>query len=241
MLKLFLGSLYLSLFLFVMNKIENEYLSKKEFKLDKIEFNGEYSLLKDELTKISNMIYGKNMWEVSLEKLEEKLKTDVRIKDIDISYKGLGKVEFNIKEKVPSYYVNIGEKVYAIDEKGEIFSFIDEAPIKELPIIFINNEKEIEEILKIFQKVENREFKKMILQVHYKNSSEIDLIINKGTIMKTKIDVIDEKYNIARELYFNLSKEHKIEYIDLRFDDYIVKEMGADSIDGTKRDNKNSN
>ena len=35
-----------------------------------------------------------------------------------------------------------------------------------------------------------------------------------------------QKYSIATQLYFKMSKEKKIDYIDLRFDDYIIKYLG---------------
>jgi len=36
----------------------------------------------------------------------------------------------------------------------------------------------------------------------------------------------NKRYLIAQQLYFNMSKERKIDYIDLRFNDYIIKYLG---------------
>ena len=36
----------------------------------------------------------------------------------------------------------------------------------------------------------------------------------------------NKRYLIAEQLYFNMSKERKIDYIDLRFNDYIIKYLG---------------
>ncbi|MBP6063243.1 MAG: cell division protein FtsQ/DivIB [Fusobacteriaceae bacterium] len=237
MLKFFLGTLYLTIFLFVIDKVEKNYISKPEFKLSIIKYNGNYSLIKDELIKLSDSIYGKSIWELPLNKLKQKIQEDIRVKSVNISYPKLGAVDFLIEEKEPSYYANINGKNFAIGEKGEIFAFIEEISVKELPIIFVNSEEEIEDILKLLFKIKDAELVKMITKIYYKSPIEIDLLIDKDVIIKTQQNVIDEKYDVLRELYFNLSKDKKIEYIDLRFDGYVVKEIGADSIDKPKRDN----
>ena len=36
----------------------------------------------------------------------------------------------------------------------------------------------------------------------------------------------NKRYLIEEQLYFNMSKERKIDYIDLRFNDYIIKYLG---------------
>ena len=53
----------------------------------------------------------------------------------------------------------------------------------------------------------------------------------KTAILGTILDEIskekeNKRYLIAEQLYFNMSKERKIDYIDLRFNDYIIKYLG---------------
>lgn len=236
MLKFFLGSVYLVIFLFLVDKVEKEYRLKPEFKLNYITYNGNYSLVKNELVKLSDSIYGKNMWQIPINKLKEKIQQDIRVKSVNISYPKLGVIDFVIEEREPSYYANINGKTFAVDEKGVIFAFLDEVNVKELPVITVNSEEEIEEILKLLFKIKDSEFKKMISKVYYKSPIEMHLVVEKDVIIKTQQNVIDEKYDVLRELYFNLIKDKKLEYIDLRFDGYVVKEIGADSSDKPKRD-----
>lgn len=237
MLKLFLGSLYLTIFLFLIGIVNVKYTENSEFLIKDVSFTGEYSMLKDELIKVANGVYGKNMWEVSLFKIKKKLQEDIRIKDVDISYTGVGEINFKIEEKQPMYYVNIKGKTYVADEKGRVFAFINETKIKELPIFYVGEEKEIEECLTLLSKISDEDLKKMISQINYKGPQEINLLLNKTTVIKTQTEVSEKKYNVLRELYLNLAKDKKIEYIDLRFDGYVVKEIGADSYDKRKRDN----
>ena len=58
-------------------------------------------------------------------------------------------------------------------------------------------------------KIKDAELVKMITKIYYKSPIEIDLLIDKDVIIKTQQNVIDEKYDVLRELYFNLSKDKK--------------------------------
>ena len=67
------------------------------------------------------------------------------------------------------------------------------------------------------------------------NDKEFIIILTDGVKIKTNRakdndEISKEKENkrylIAEQLYFNMSKERKIDYIDLRFNDYIIKYLG---------------
>jgi len=67
------------------------------------------------------------------------------------------------------------------------------------------------------------------------DDKEFVIILTDGVKIKTnRIEENDEinkekqnkRYLIAQQLYFNMSKERKIDYIDLRFNDYIIKYLG---------------
>ena len=74
------------------------------------------------------------------------------------------------------------------------------------------------------------------IYVIYKvNDKEFIIILTDGVKIKTNRakdndEISKEKENkrylIAEQLYFNMSKERKIDYIDLRFNDYIIKYLG---------------
>jgi len=81
--------------------------------------------------------------------------------------------------------------------------------------------------LAIFQKIS---------QIYKVKDKEFVIILTDGVKIKTNRikDSNDEinkekenkRYIIAEQLYFNMSKERKIDYIDLRFNDYIIKYLG---------------
>ena len=76
---------------------------------------------------------------------------------------------------------------------------------------------------------------KKISQIYRVNDKEFVIILTDGVKIKTnrikdsdKINKEKEnkRYLIAEQLYFNMSKERRIDYIDLRFNDYIIKYLG---------------
>ncbi len=231
--KLFLNSIFLFFSIFSIYKIETEYIYNPFFKIKEISFLGQFSMIKNEASKLATELYEKNIWEVNIELLEKQLKKDIRIDEVAIEFNEIGKINIEINQKKPEYYVEIQRKTYSVDSKGKIYSFLNEDEIKELPIIFVGNENEILEVTKILEKIKDENLLQMISQIYYENSKEINFLIGENTIIKTNEEVLPKKYNVLRELFINVSKNKKIEYIDLRFDGYVVKSTG-DEKDGKK-------
>ncbi|MGL5123050.1 MAG: cell division protein FtsQ/DivIB [Fusobacteriaceae bacterium] len=231
--KLFLNSIFIFFSIFSIYKIETLYIYNPIFKIKKISFLGQFSLIKNEASKLGAELYEKNIWEVDINLLEKQLKKDIRIEDVNIEFKEIGKINIEINQKKTEYYVQIQEKTYSLDTEGRIYSLINEDKIKELPIIFAENKDEILEARKILKKIKDENLLQMISQIYYENSKEINILISGNTLIKTNEEVQSEKYDVLRKLFINLSKNKKIEYIDLRFDGYVVKSTG-DEKDGKK-------
>ena len=119
--------------------------------------------------------------------------------------------------------------MYSTDSEGNIFSFMDEQNIQPLPIIYVKNEKELIQVIEVLSKVEDENFYQMISEIYYKNPLETELLIGERSIVKTNSEVAPSKYKVAKELYKDLVKNQKIEYLDLRFDGYIVKSVGVET------------
>ena len=72
--------------------------------------------------------------------------------------------------------------------------------------------------------------------VYKRQDKEFVIILTDGVKIKTNRikdsnneinkEKENKRYLIAEQLYFNMSKERKIDYIDLRFNDYIIKYLG---------------
>ena len=93
-------------------------------------------------------------------------------------------------------------------------------------------EKEIKEISEFLNEILDLAIFKKISRIYKVNDKEFVIILTDGVKIKTnKINDNNDRINkekenkrylIAEQLYFNMSKERKIDYIDLRFNDYII-------------------
>lgn len=203
--------------------IPNKFLNLDFFKIKKISIEGNSKILSNELTELVEKLYNTNIWEIDIKKLEEYLKQDIRIKDVEIENPDLGLLKIKIYEKELAYYVQIGGKVYLLDDSGKIFGMLKEKPEKDIYFIVARDENEIAQLLGLSKELEDSILKNLISQIYTKNKDCIEIILLDGTIIKTNLLVDKEKYKILETLYNELIKTKKIEYIDIRFDDFIVK------------------
>ena len=122
------------------------------------------------------------------------------------------------------------------DKEGKIFAYLNEKEVQGVPFIIANSEEEIQEISRFLNEISDLAIFKKISQIYKVNDKEFVIILTDGVKIKTNriTDNNDEinkekenkRYLIAEQLYFNMSKERKIDYIDLRFNDYIIKYLG---------------
>lgn len=211
------------LFSWLLYLIPNQFLNLDFFRVKKIEIEGNSKILSNELTELIEKLYNTNIWKIDIKRLEEYLKQDVRIEDIKIENPDLGVLKISIKEKELAYYVQIGGRVYLLDEKGEIFGTLKEKPEKDIYFIVAKDENEIVKLLELSKELDDSILKSLISQIYIKDKDCIEIILLDGTVVKTNLLVEKEKYKILETLYNELIKTKKVEYIDIRFDDFIVK------------------
>ena len=234
--KFILRLILIYLFSWLLYLIPNQFLNLDFFKIKDIKIEGSSKILSNELTELTKKLYNSNIWEIDLKKLEEYLKKDIRIEDIKIKNSGLGILDIKVKEKELAYYVQIGDSVYLLDKDGEIFGTLKEKPKMDTYLIVAKDENEIEKLLELSRKLEDSILKSLISQIYIKNKDCIEIILLDGVIIKTNLLVEKEKYQVLETLYNELIKTKKIEYIDIRFDDFIVKSLEEKS-DGKQRKN----
>ena len=122
------------------------------------------------------------------------------------------------------------------DKDGKIFAYLNEKEVEGVPFIIANSEEEIQEISEFLNEISDLAIFQKISQIYKVKEKEFVIILTDGVKIKTNRikDSNDEinkekenkRYIIAEQLYFNMSKERKIDYIDLRFNDYIIKYLG---------------
>ncbi|WP_028854803.1 cell division protein FtsQ/DivIB [Psychrilyobacter atlanticus] len=182
----------------------------------------------DDLADSIENLKGKNILEIDKNKIKNKILEDVRVKDVVIKTQMPDILLFDIKEKEPYVYIEYKDRIYISDELGKIYGYMKESKKYNMPLFRIENEKEIKEFIAVMGKIS---FKDEISQI-YKVSNGIAVTTNTGLKIITNIDVESKKYGVVKKLYDQVKpqnkRDKKIEYIDLRFEDYIIKRIEGD-------------
>lgn len=216
---------FIFLFSWLLYLIPSKFLTLDFFKVKEIKIEGSPKMLSRELTEMIKIIYNSNIWDIDLKRLEEYLEKDMRIERAKIKILGLGKIEIDIKERELAYYLQTKNRIYLIDTNGKKFGYLKERLEKDTYFIVIKDESELEELLQLGKRLDDSLLKILISQLYMKDENCIEIILLDGTIIKTNLDVEDEKYKVLETLYNELAKTKKIEYIDIRFNDFIVKSL----------------
>lgn len=216
----------LALFSFFVVQIPRKFLNLDYFKLTEIEVTGNSKMLHTELTNLSKNLYNRNNFDIDYNGLEKILSNDIRVKDVNIEEIGLGKLKINVIEKPFLYYANIKKEIYLVDESGNIFGYIGEKKRESVPLIVAKTKEEIKEISNLLNLIIDRPLFKHVSQIYKKSDEDYRIVLRDGVELKVNNEVDREKYKILEVLYSEMKKTKKIEYIDLRFDDYIIKYLG---------------
>ncbi|MGL4671973.1 cell division protein FtsQ/DivIB [Cetobacterium sp.] len=211
---------------FIIIQIEKDFKNREFFNISKVQISEVSENLESDLEKIKNEILGKNINDLNLDGLQTKLLKDVRVKKVSISKQNLNEIMIDVVEKESSYYVQHKSKIYTMDEDGTIFGRLDEYPKKSMPILMIKESSEKENLLQIMQKLKQLDLKDEVSQIYVEDKNLMYVVLRDGARIKTGVDVSKKKYEIMMNLYKNIveTREKEIDYIDIRFNDIVVKE-----------------
>jgi len=194
---------------------------------------GDVKISENELTEIGEITYNSSIWEIDCKSIEELLKKDVRIKDARVYPSAPDELTFEITEREPFSYIQQDSRIYLLDEEGVLFGFLNEKEKRDLPLFVIrDNDPEKARKTKTFiEIIKNMDetLLKDISQIQESDKYCVNLILSDGTIVRTNHEVERGKYKIAGNLYYELKSDGKrIEYIDLRFENFVVKESDGE-------------
>ena len=227
--------LFLSGIIYLIYMLPQNFFRLDYFNINKVNVTDNSKMLHDELTKLTEKLYNKNSIYIDSNEIKEFIEKDIRVESATVEKKSLGEIDIDIKEKDLAYYAVIGKNIYLTDKEGRIFAYLNEKEVEGVPFIIANNEEEIKEISEFLNEISDLAIFKKISQIYKVNDKEFIIILTDGVKIKTnRVKDNDEiskekenkRYLIAEQLYFNMSKERKIDYIDLRFNDYIIKYLG---------------
>ncbi len=206
--------------------VNEKFLNLDYFKIKKINVSGNAKIFNEELTLFTKKIYNKNKYKIDFNKIEKELNKDLRIEKALILDEGVNEITVLVNERKPSFYVAINNKIYLMDKNGNIFGYYKESNKEGLPILVLGDKNNNEKILDLLSILEETTLKNIVSQLYFVDDNKIEMYLSDGTKIITNNDVTKDKYDVVEVLYSSLSSEKKIEYIDLRFENYIIKYLG---------------
>ncbi len=221
--------LFLSGIIYLIYMLPQNFFRLDYFNIDKVNITDNSKMLQNELTKLAEKLYNKSNIYIDSNEIKEFIEKDIRVESAKVEKNSLGEITIDVKEKDLVYYAVIGKNIYLTDKDGKIFAYLNEKEVEGVPFIIANSEEEVKEISEFLNEISD-------LAIYKVKDKEFVIILTDGVKIKTNRikDSNDEinkekenkRYIIAEQLYFNMSKERKIDYIDLRFNDYIIKYLG---------------
>ena len=228
--------LFLSGIIYLIYMLPQNFFRLDYFNISQVNITDNSKMLQNELTKFSKKLYNKSAIYIDSDEIKSFIEKDVRAESVTVEKTSLGEITIDVKEKDLAYYAVIGKNIYLADKEGKIFAYLNEKEVEGVPFIIASNEEEIKEISEFLNEISDLAIFKKISQIYKVNDKEFVIILTDGVKIKTNRikDSNDEinkekenkRYLVAEQLYFNMSKERKIDYIDLRFNDYIIKYLG---------------
>ncbi|MBF1195979.1 MAG: FtsQ-type POTRA domain-containing protein, partial [Fusobacterium periodonticum] len=168
--------LILNIIMYLVYMLPQNFFRLDYFNINKVNIQESAKMLQPELTKLSEKLYNKNIIYIDSNEIKEFLEKDVRVEDVTITKKSLGEISIDVKEKDLSYYAVIGKNIYLVDKAGEIFAYLNEKDVEEVPFIVANSEDEIKEITEFLNELSDLAIFKNISQIYKINDKEFVII-----------------------------------------------------------------
>lgn len=196
----------------------------KEFRIDKIEFDGQEHVPEVLLLKASGLRYKKNIFNTSVNDVKKKLEQISWIKSASVQRKLPNKIYVRVAERVPIAIYQLNYKLYLLDIDGKILENDGIGNFDNLPIIVGEGAEKVARrflyVLEKFPKIQNQ-----LAFAVYIGKRRWNMKINKGITVK-----LPEKHlGYAMQILDEIADENgffndDIQEIDLRnLDRVIVK------------------
>lgn len=209
---------------FAIIRIEKKFKREHFFDITKIEISPVSSNLGKSLEDIKKSLMGENIHDIDIDKIKEKILADIRVSSVDIYEKDINELRIEVKERKAVYYIQYKDKIYNADESGVIFGELYEYPKKSIPILVLKDEKNKDQLIEVISKLSEIDLNDEVSQIYFINNKLIIVLLRDGVEIKTNLDIQKSKYLVTFNLYRELRKTKEIEYMDIRFNDIIVKE-----------------
>ena len=192
------------------------------FKVQEVLVEGQSNLLKQDIVAQLEQMKGKNIVYLNTSEIENRIKTDIRVKKVSVKKLFPSKIRVLLEEREPYVYVKKGDETLLADKDLNIYGDILEEPAKNTPIIDYTNDESLKEMKTILSKIQNKDFYAMISEIRQSEKNYEILLTNNVRILTDTL-VTEKKYDDAYKLYERIKKERPVISMDLRFIDIVVK------------------
>jgi cell division septal protein FtsQ len=200
-----------------------DFIASPYFDIEKIDLVNKINILDSDYRDYFGKFKGKNIWDVDFAIIEEKIKEDIRVKDIKIVKELPNKIRINVEEEQPFAKLKYKGEFYFLNNYGIIFAIAEEYGEMDSVIINVKNLNEINILIKAVDELYKTNGDKLVSEVYKDEKERIVFILLDGTKIISDESIGWEKYNTAFVLYEELIREGKnLNYIDIRFVDFIV-------------------
>jgi cell division protein FtsQ len=210
------------------------------FNLDRIQMSGDSNLTINDVTRLSPMYLGTNIFRINTGKLENDIKKDLTLSRVRVMRKLPDKIEISLQRKKPVLLINL-DQLYGLTQDKEIIPLENFNRGWDIPILSgvhlksINfyREMDIPEIqraIDFYQAVRevNSTFMERISELDLSNSDNLILYLLPSGL-KAIMGASDYKRRIARLMAILEMEEDlkKLSCVDLRFENQgVVKTKG---------------
>lgn len=171
------------------------------FKLNEIIITGNSKLVTAECVELSGLELGQNIYKLSKSKIKENLKQNAYIEDATITRRLPDIIEINIKERVPSFMLELADNKFAyINNQG----YILEEETTKIDSIIITGFSTLEDEIKVNSRLNESDLKRIDTVLKIIDSAKSNDIYK----LITKIDIKDKN-----DFLLYLDSEKKVAHI----------------------------
>jgi len=221
------GIVVLSVFIFIAVVVLGVKMSERTFLIKEILISGNYHLEEEEVKSVLDIRNGENLFRLSFDELETRLKRLPWIKRMSLRKQFPCTLMINIEEAVPKALLNLNRQLFLIDSDGNILEGIVGEGTPFLPVVIgISPEKDKGGILEALKLIDVLSEKNIL-----SGKESIEIMLNSyGLVMNMDGESIRvgyggyrEKLERWKELEPEIRKKNiNIDYVDLRFKDRVI-------------------
>ena len=113
------------------------------FKVQEVLVEGQSNLLKQDIVAQLEQMKGKNIVYLNTSEIENRIKTDIRVKKVSVKKLFPSKIEVTLEEKQPYVYVKKGNETLLADKDLVIYGDILEDPSRNIPVREYTNDEKV--------------------------------------------------------------------------------------------------